>query len=343
MSVYIKQFKKIEMADIAAVGGKNASLGEIFTKLSPLGISVPDGFAITTFAFEEFLTQNTLHSKLFDMVQQLDRKDYGNLKKIGKKTRQLLLDAVLPINLETAIIKAYNELCGGNYFEVAVRSSATAEGLPEVSFEGQHESYLNIKGEDELLNAVKKCFASLYTDRAIKYREENGFAHMKVALPVGVQKMVQSGKASSGVAFTLDPESGFRDIVHISGVWGLGEKLVHGTATPDEFFVFKPSLLKGKNAIVQKRPGEKTTTMIYGTGENKDVVNIATPKEKQEQFVLSDEEITRIANWAMITENHYQKPMVIEWVKDGLSQELFIIQARPEMVHAKKNRLVVKE
>lgn len=343
MSIYIKQFKKIEITDIAAVGGKNASLGEMFTKLSPLGISVPGGFAITTFAFEEFLTHNTLHSKLFDLLQQLDGKNYLNLEKIGEKTRQLLLDAVLPINLQVAIIRAYKELCGGNYFEVAVRSSATAEGLSEVSFAGQHESYLNIKGEDELLEAVKKCFASLYTNRAIKYREENGFAHMKVALSVGVQKMVQSGKASSGVAFTLDPESGFRDIVHISGVWGLGENVAQGTATPDEFFVFKPALLKGKNAIVQKRMGEKASTMIYDTDEKRSVVSTATPKEKQEQFVLTDDEVTRIANWAMIIEDHYQKPMDIEWAKDGISQELFILQAKPEIVHSQKNRLLIKE
>ena len=247
-----------------------------------------------------------------------------------------MLKAELPHDLQLSIIEAYKELCGDTYFEVAVRSSATAEDLPEASFAGQHESYLNIKGEDALLNAVKNCFASLYTDRAIKYREDNGFAHEKVALSVGVQKMVRSDKASSGVIFTLEPESGFRDIVHISGVWGLGENIVQGTVTPDEFFVFKPTLLQGKNAIIQKKLGEKAKTMIYGNDENNPVINIATPKEKQEQFVLSDEEITKIANWALIIEEHYQKPMDIEWAKDGITNEIFIIQARPETVHSQK-------
>ena len=323
MDSYIKQFKEISIADIAIVGGKNSSLGEMFSKLSSKGIPVPDGFASTTFAFEEFLTQNSLQSRLNDLMLQLDKKDYLNLKETGAKARKLLLDAELPKNLQAAVIEAYKELCGDTYFEVAVRSSATAEDLPQASFAGQHESYLNIKGEEALLHAVKKCFASLYTDRAIKYREDNGFAHEKVALSVGVQKMVRSDKASSGVGFTLEPESGFRDIVHISGVWGLGENIVQGTVTPDEFFVFKPTLLQGKNAIIQKKLGEKAKTMIYGNDESNPVINIATSKEKQEQFVLSDEEVTKIANWALIIEEHYQKPMDIEWAKDGITNEIF--------------------
>ncbi len=343
MDSYIKQFKDISIADIAVVGGKNSSLGEMFSKLSSKGISVPDGFASTTFAFEEFLTQNSLQSRLNDLMLQLDKKNYLNLKETGAKARKLLLDAELPKNLQAAVIHAYKELCGDTYFEVAVRSSATAEDLPQASFAGQHESYLNIKGEEALLHAVKKCFASLYTDRAIKYREDNGFAHEKVALSVGVQKMVRSDKASSGVGFTLEPESGFRDIVHISGVWGLGENIVQGTVTPDEFFVFKPTLLQDKNAIIQKKLGEKAKTMIYGNDESNPVINIATPKEKQEQFVLSDEEVTKIANWALIIEEHYQKPMDIEWAKDGITNEIFIIQARPETVHSQRNPLLVKE
>ena len=343
MDSYIKKFKEINIADIAVVGGKNSSLGEMFSKLSSKGIPVPDGFATTTFAFEEFLTQNSLQSRLNDLMLQLDKKDYLNLKETGTKARKLLLDAELPKNLQAAAIDAYKELCGGTYFEVAMRSSATAEDLPQASFAGQHESYLNIKGEEALLNAVKKCFASLYTDRAVKYREDKGFAHEKVALSVGVQKMVRSDKASSGVCFTLEPESGFRDIVHISGVWGLGENIVQGTVTPDEFFVFKPTLLQGKKAIIQKKLGEKAKTMIYGNDENNPVINISTPKEKQEQFVLTDEEVTRIANWALIIETHYQKPMDIEWAKDGITNEIFIIQARPETVHSQKNPLLVKE
>lgn len=343
MSVYVKKFSDISIADIPVVGGKNASLGEMFSKLSSKGIRVPDGFATTAFAFEEFLTQNSLHSRLHDLILQLDRKNYSNLSETGASARQLLLGADLPKSLRLAVMHAYKKLCGAEYVEVAVRSSATAEDLPQASFAGQHESYLNIKGEEALLKAVKKCFASLYTDRAIKYREDNGFAHEKVALSVGVQKMVRSDKASSGVGFTLEPESGFRDIIHISGVWGLGENIVQGAVIPDEFFVFKPTLLQAKNAIVQKKLGEKAKTMIYGTEESNPVVNIPTPKEKQELFVLTDAEVTLIANWALSIENHYGKPMDIEWAKDGISQELYIIQARPETVHSHRNPLVVKE
>ena len=277
-------------------------------------------------------------------MRQLDRNNYLNLRETGSKARKLLMDATLSKNLEEAILKAYKKLCANeNYFEVAVRSSATAEDLPEASFAGQHESYLNIKGEKPVLDAVKKCFASLYTDRAIKYREDNGFSHEKVSLSVGIQKMVRSDKASSGVCFTLEPESGFRDIIHISGVWGLGENIVQGTVTPDEFFVFKPTLLQGKNAIIQKRLGEKAKTMIYGNDDANPVINITTPKEKQDEFVLSDKELTTLANWALIIENHYQKPMDIEWAKDGITNEIFIIQARPETVHSQRNPLIVKE
>jgi pyruvate,water dikinase len=343
MKSFIRQFKETGIADIAAVGGKNASLGEMISKLSSKGIPVPDGFAITSEAFESFLTHNLLQPKLKDLMQQLDKKKYSNLKEKGAIARKLFFEAELPKDLQLAIVQAYKKLCGDNYFEVAVRSSATAEDLPTASFAGQHESYLNIKGEESLLIAVKKCYASLYTDRAIKYREDNRFAHEKVALSVGVQKMVRSDKASSGVGFTLEPESGFRDIIHLSGVWGLGENIVQGTVTPDEFFVFKPTLLLGKNAIIQKKLGEKAKTMIYNNDENNPVINIATPKEKQEQFVLSNEEITRLANWAMIIEKHYQKPMDIEWAKDGITNEIFIIQARPETVHSQQNPLLVKE
>lgn len=342
-TVYIKKFSEINIADIAVVGGKNSSLGEMFSKLSSKGITVPDGFATTAFAFEEFLKHNNLKKALFDLMSSLDKQHYSNLKETGLKARNLLLNASLPAPLQSAIIAAYKALCGNEYFEVAVRSSATAEDLPQASFAGQHESFLNIKGEHALLQAVKKCFASLYTDRAIKYREDNGFAHEKVALSIGIQKMVRSDKASSGVIFTLEPESGFRDIIHISGVWGLGENIVQGTVTPDEFFVFKPTLVLGKNAIIQKKLGEKEKTMIYGGDDTNSIINIVTPKEKQGLYVLSDDEVTKLANWAMIIEAHYNKPMDIEWAKDGITNELFIIQARPETVHSQKNPLLVKE
>jgi pyruvate,water dikinase len=315
----------------------------MFSKLTSKGIAVPDGLATTTFAFEEFLIHNSLPSKLDDLMKELDKNNYENLNETGAKARELMLAGEVPPGLQSSILQAYRELCGEMDCEVAVRSSATAEDLPNASFAGQHESYLNIKGEMAVLNAVKKCFASLYTDRAIKYREENGFAHQKVALSVGVQKMVRSDKASSGVGFTLEPESGFRDIVHISGVWGLGENIVQGTVTPDEFLVFKPTLLQGKNAIIQKILGDKTQTMVYSNDENEPVINLDTPKEKQEMFVLSDEEIMKLANWALIIENHYEKPMDIEWAKDGITGEIFIIQARPETVHSQRNPLLLKE
>ena len=343
MNPYIKKFKEITISDVGIVGGKNSSLGEMFSKLSSKGISVPDGFATTSFAFENFLLENSLQTRLFNLMGQLDKKNYSNLKELGNKARELILNAELPKTFQLAIVQAFKELCGQRDFELAVRSSATAEDLPQASFAGQHESYLNIRGEESLLKAVKKCYASLYTDRAIKYREDNGFAHEKVALSVGIQRMVRSDKASSGVCFTLEPESGFRDIIHISGVWGLGENIVQGTVTPDEFLVFKPTLIQGKNAIIQKRLGEKSKTMIYGENENIPVVNLSTPKEKQEMFVLNDDEVTRIAKWALDIENHYQKPMDIEWAKDGITQELFIIQARPETVHSRKNPLIVTE
>jgi pyruvate,water dikinase len=343
MNEYIKKFSETGIQDTAQVGGKNSSLGEMFSNLSSKGIAVPDGFATTAYAFEEFLTQNALHSKLDNLMHQLDRNNYANLNETGAKARELMLAGELPPKLQSFILQAYKELCGAGDCEVAVRSSATAEDLPQASFAGQHESYLNVTGSVALLNAVKKCFASLYTDRAIKYREETGFAHQKVALSVGVQKMVRSDKASSGVIFTLEPESGFRDIVHISGVWGLGENIVQGIVTPDEFLVFKPTLLQGKNAITQKNLGTKAKTMIYSSDKNESVINTDTPKEKQELFVLSDEEVTRLAHWALIIENHYQKPMDIEWAKDGITNEIFIIQARPETVHSRKNPLLVKE
>ena len=343
MNTYIKKFNQIGIHDTEKVGGKNASLGEMFSNLSIKGISVPDGFATTAYAFEEFLTQGALHSKLDDLMRQLDRNDYANLNETGAKARELMLSGELSPQLTSSIVQAYQELCGEHDCEVAVRSSATAEDLPQASFAGQHESYLNIRGAEALLNAVKKCFASLYTDRAIKYREQNGFAHQKVALSVGVQKMVRSDKASSGVIFTLEPETGFRDVIHLSGVWGLGENIVQGTVTPDEYLVFKPILLQGKNAIIQKNLGTKAKTMIYSCDQNESVINTDTPKEKQELFVLNDEEVTRLALWALIVENHYQKPMDIEWAKDGITNDIFIIQARPETVHSRKNPLLVKE
>lgn len=343
MKNYIKQFSGISIADVPSVGGKNASLGEMFSQLQAKGIPVPDGFATTADAFREFLKASHLEPLLNGLMQQLDRTNYSNLEDISKEARRLLLEADLPVAFSDAIINAYQELGNGEPLSVAVRSSATAEDLPHASFAGQHDSFLNISGSEALLQTVKKCFASLYTARAIKYREDNGFAHEKVLLSVGVQKMVRSGTGSSGVIFTLEPESGFRDVIHISGVWGLGENIVQGTVTPDEFLVFKPTLLLGKYAIIQKRLGEKAKTMICSDDENSAVINIPTSTEKQESFVLSDEEIHQLAYHALIIEEHYQRPMDIEWAKDGITNELFIIQARPETVHSRKDPLQVKD
>ena len=343
MNTYIKKFSEIGIEDISTVGGKNASLGEMYSKLSSKGIAVPDGFAYTVSAFKSFLTINQLDNPIKKLMLQLDKVNYSNLKEIGASARKLIMNATLTKELENNIINAYKELSNGVDIEVAVRSSATAEDLPNASFAGQHESFLNIKGEKEVLEAVKKCFGSLYTDRAIKYREDNHFKHEQVFLSVGIQKMVRSDKASSGIGFTLEPDSGFRDVIHLSGVWGLGENIVQGMITPDEFLVFKPTLLLGKNAIIQKRLGDKTKTMIYGTESENAVLNIDTPKEKQLQFVLNDQEILKLANWALIIEEYYKKPMDIEWAKDGITQEIFIIQARPETVHSLQDPLIVKE
>jgi len=343
MQPLIRKFKEIRVEDTAIVGGKNASLGEMFSQLSARGIVVPDGFATTAFAFQEFLTYNSLHAPLYALMQELDKKTFANLKTIGEKARTLMLKGHLPINLQHAITEAYAELVGNAEDAVAVRSSATAEDLPEASFAGQHESYLNITTESDVLKTIIKCFASLYTDRAIKYREDNGFAHEKVSLSAGIQKMVRADRGCSGVAFTLDPESGFKDVIHISGVWGLGENLVQGTVTPDEFYVFKPTLLLGKNAIIRKKTGSKAKTMIYSNDSRQPVMNTDTPAALRLQFVLSDEEITRLANWALIIEKHYNKPMDIEWAKDGLNGRMYILQARPETVQSRKNPLLLTE
>jgi pyruvate, water dikinase len=344
MNTFIKKFSEIRISDVPEVGGKNASLGEMFSQLTSSGIRVPDGFATTASSFWYFLDQNQLRGKLQQLLQELNRQSFANLSEIGGKARALIMEAKMPDDFAKAIEKAYKNLCAYEC-EVAVRSSATAEDLPQASFAGQHESFLNIKGEKEVVEAVKECFASLFTDRAIKYREDEGFDHMSIALSVGVQKMVRSDKACSGVGFTLDPDSGFRDVVHLAGVWGLGENIVQGEATPDEFFVFKPSLQQGKKAIIRKKLGEKEKMMVYAARHdtNNATINLATPPEKRGEFVLSDDEIESLARWALIIEKHYKEPMDIEWAKDGITGELYIVQARPETVQSRKNQFVVNE
>lgn len=343
MNNFIKRLDEIGINDVAVVGGKNASLGEMFTHLSSKGVRVPPGFATTAAAFWYFIDYNGLRIPLQELMQQLNTIDFDNLSSIGAKARALIANAVIPTALNEEILQAYRKLVGNIEFEVAVRSSATAEDLPQASFAGQHESFLNITGEKALLEAVQKCFVSLYKDRAIKYRHDNGFAHDKIALSVGVQQMVRADLACSGVGFTLEPESGFRDVIHLAGVWGLGENIVQGAVTPDEFLVFKPTLRQGKKAIIQKKLGDKAKTMVYATGTAETVLNTDTPGNKRSQFVLTDDEITSLASTALVIEEHYQKPMDIEWAKDGLTGEIFIIQARPETVQSRINPYLVKE
>lgn len=343
MESYIRRFENISINDVGSVGGKNASLGEMFNNLSAKGIRVPDGFATTAFAFKKFLEYNKIAAPLKQLMLTLDRKDYLNLDEISMRARALMTNGKMPGELKEKIAEAYSTLCGDKETEVAVRSSATAEDLPNASFAGQHESFLNIKGAEAVVEAVHKCFTSLYTARAIKYREDNGFAHEKVLLSAGVQKMVRSDKASSGVGFTLDPESGFRDVIHLAGVWGLGENIVQGTVTPDEFYVFKPTLQQKKMAIIQKKLGSKLKMMIYSDNKKGSTINTDTPLAKRNQYVLNDDEITRLANWALMIEQYYKRPMDIEWAKDGLTNELFIIQARPETVHSQRNPAIIEQ
>lgn len=340
MERYIKKFSELGMGDIAQVGGKNAALGEMFSHLSPKGILIPKGFAITVSAFQDFIQFNHLEEPLRLLLEELDRTGYGNLEAVGKKIRMLMMSGQLPADLNLEISIAYDNMFKGGLEEVAVRSSATAEDLPDASFAGQHESYLNVKGSYALLYAVKKCFASLYTDRAIKYREDKGFEHGKVFLSVGVQEMIRSDSGCSGVGFTLEPESGFRNLVHITGVWGLGENIVQGTVTPDEFLVFKPSLEKGFKSILQRKLGSKSKMMVYAEPDDdvNEVVNKDTPEDLSGRFVLEDAEIEKLARWALIIERHYGKPMDFEWAKDGIGHQLYILQARPETIHS-RNKL----
>lgn len=344
MKSQIKKFKELGIKDVAIVGGKNASLGEMYNELTSKGVRIPNGFATTSFAFWEFLKENSIQEPIENVLAKLDRKAYSNLEEIGKQARELILGASFSTSFSKEIFDEYAALCGKDLKEVAVRSSATAEDLPEASFAGQHDTFLNIKGKEALLQAVKNCFASLYTNRAIKYREDKGFAHHDVALSVGVQLMVRSDKGCSGVGFTIDPESGFENIMLLSGIWGLGENIVQGVVTPDEFYVFKPTLAQGEYPIVQKNLGDKKLTMVYADKKEAiSIVNIDTPKDKQLEFILSDDEVIALAKWATIIEDHYKKPMDIEWAKDGITDELFITQARPETVHNVRDKNIFME
>lgn len=342
MEPYILSFDEIDLNDISVVGGKNASLGEMYQNLNEKGINVPEGFATTSFAYREFLQLNNLEVGIIKLLAELDTGEFTNLKAIGKQIRDLILNATIQEPLVRTIFLAYKEISNKykSPIQVAVRSSATAEDLPNASFAGQHESYLNISGEEQLIKTCLKCYASLFTDRAIKYRHDHGFDHMKVYLSLGIQKMVRSDKGSAGVCFTIDPESGFENSIIITGSWGLGENVVQGAVDPDEFYVFKPTLKIHKQAIVSRKLGSKLLTMVYAEekGEEASTVNIKTPREKRNAFILSDEEVLRIAQWSLAIEEHYKMPMDIEWAKDGETEKIFIVQARPETIYGSKRK-----
>jgi len=339
----ISWFEEIGARDVNLVGGKNASLGEMIRTLVKKGVKVPSGFAITAEAYKYVIDKAGINQEIRNTLAGLDTHDMENLSKRGEKIRNLIRNAPCPEDLKQEIRIAYREMERryGKNIDVAVRSSATAEDLPTASFAGQQESYLNVQGEDELLEKVMRCFASLFTNRAISYRVDQGFDHSKVFLSVGVQKMVRSDLACSGVIFSIDTESGFKDAVYITGAYGLGENVVQGIVNPDQFYVFKPTLRNGFKPIVEKKIGAKEKKLIYkedGTGtEQKEVT-----AEERASFVLSDDEVLTLAKWTCTIEEYYGRPMDIEWAKDGITNELFIVQARPETVHSQKSLTLLR-
>jgi pyruvate,water dikinase len=336
---YIKWFDEVGSNHVADVGGKNASLGEMISQLKNNGIRIPDGFATTSEAYRLVVGENNIADKLKQILEDLGEEELS-LEKAGKKIRRMFSRADIPHKLEQEIREAYRKLSEKyktDEADVAVRSSATAEDLPEASFAGQQETFLNVTGEAELLDACRKCYASLFTDRAISYRREKGFDHMKIALSIGVQKMVRADKAGSGVMFSLDTETGFPDVVVINAAWGLGENVVQGSVNPDEYRIFKPLLdRKGLKPIIQKELGTKEKKMVYAGGGSRDTKNTETSRKERRSFVLNDEEILKLAEWAAVIEKHYEKPMDMEWAKDGQTGDLFIVQARPETVQSLK-------
>jgi len=345
-------FEEVGIADIALVGGKNASLGEMIRQLQPKGVNVPNGFATTAYAFRYFIEKAGLEVKLRDLFADLDVEDMTNLRDRGRQARSMVLNTPFPDDLQKAIAMSYQTLCDcddcGSESDVAVRSSATAEDLPDASFAGQQETYLNVHGAKEVVDACHRCFASLFTDRAISYRTINGFDHFDVALSVGVQKMVRSDLASSGVMFSIDTETGFKNAALISAAYGLGENVVQGAVNPDEYLVFKPTLKLGFRPILEKRLGTKEIKMVYDIGGGKLTKNIPVPVSERTKFAISDDEILKLAEWACIIEDHYSEvrgklsPMDIEWAKDGITGELFIVQARPETVQSQKSGNTLK-
>jgi pyruvate, water dikinase len=342
---YVIPFRELTLADVPRVGGKNASLGELIRYLVPLGVRVPDGFAVTAAAYVRHLEAAGLSSQIYPALASLDVRDVTALAREGSRIRALIRSAPLPEEMTSAVLQAYHALSGAygeTSTDVAVRSSATAEDLPTASFAGQQETYLNVRGEQQLLAAVRDCMASLFTDRAIVYRTERGFAHESVALSVGVQKMVRSDLGSAGVIFTLDTETGFRDVVLITGAYGLGETVVQGRVNPDEFVVHKPTLASGHRPIVRRERGEKATELVYAQGGTGSVVERSVSRARREAFVLADDEVLELARWAVRIERHYSESaghalaMDLEWAKDGRDGRLYIVQARPETVFSQR-------
>lgn len=359
---YVLWFDEIGLSDLPLVGGKNASLGEMRRELTGLGVSIPNGFAVTVNGYHDFLDEGTVQEwqyimkkpgvreNIRDILADLDVDDMENLSERGSRVRRLIYSLEFPRGVVEEIIKAYRKLCKeyGDDTDVAVRSSATAEDLPTASFAGQQETYLNIRGEYALIQACKRCFASLFTNRAISYRTHRGVDHFQVALSIGIQKMVRSDKACSGVMFTMDTESGFPHVVYITGSYGLGENIVQGVINPDEFYVFKPCLSQNYKPIIQKILGTKEIKMVYAMEGEGSTKNIPVSLQEKSKFILEEEEIIRLAQWGVIIEEHYSKragnytPMDIEWAKDGITQQLFVLQARPETVKSQRNMNVLE-
>ena len=338
MNQNILWLHELRLADLARVGGKNSSLGEMIGHLAGLGVSVPGGFATTAEAFQAFIAHNDLHQRIYDRLATLDVEDVPALTAAGRQIRDWVIDAPLQPELDAGIRAAYAQLCadnGGGEVAVAVRSSATAEDLPDASFAGQQETFLNVTGADDVVHKVKEVFASLYNDRAIAYRVHHGFKHEDVFLSAGVQLMVRSGTGASGVLFTLDTESGFRDVVFITASYGLGEMVVQGAVNPDEFYVYKPTLRQGKPAILRRSLGSKAIRMVYSDQPGERVRTEDTPEALRNQFSISDEDVHELARQALVIEQHYGRPMDVEWGKDGTTGKLYILQARPETVKSR--------
>ena len=349
---YVKWFADLSIDDVPLVGGKNASLGELYANLTSAGVRVPNGFAVTADAYRDMLSAADADGQLHDILDDLDPDDAADLEQRGRRARALIRSLPIPSDLETEIREAYQRLADeyGADLSVAVRSSATAEDLPTASFAGQHDTYLNVQGEDALVEAFHRCLASLFTDRAIHYRVDQGFDHFKVALSVGVMKMVRSDLASSGVIFTIDTESGFRDVVFITSAYGLGENVVQGAVDPDEFYVFKPTLADGHRVVLRRRLGAKKIKMVYSTGTTREPVrNVPTAIEERRCFSIEDDDVLDLAEWSVAIERHYsdragvRRPMDIEWAKDGVDGKLYVVQARPETVASQIDEMALEE